>query len=90
MREKVEEQEHLIEVISNLKRDIQEIQKQIDENLVILQHYESIEDLKEQYQRLMPYLEKYGADISNENIAKVKQELLQEILGQINAKAKLL
>lgn len=89
VREKVEEQEKLIEVISNLKRDIQEIQKQIDENLAILQHYESIDDLKEQYQRLMPYLEKYGNEISNENIAKVKQELLQEILAQINAKVKL-
>ena len=87
LQEKATEQEKLIETISNIKRDIADIEKVINENLQILQHYEQI-DLKEEYPRLLPYLEKHGSDFASENVTKVKLQILTEIDNQKAAKAK--
>jgi uncharacterized protein YPO0396 len=88
IREKIDEQEGIIEVISNLKRDVQEIEKSINDNLAILQHYEGV-DLKEQYVKLLPYLDKYGDEISSENITKVRSSILGEIANLVASKSKL-
>jgi uncharacterized protein YPO0396 len=88
IREKIEEQEQIIEVISNLKRDIQEIEKAITDNLAVLQHYEGI-NIKEQYQKLMPYLSKYEDELSNQNIIKVRAALLTELANLVATKNKL-
>lgn len=88
IREKIDEQEKIIEVISNLKRDIQEIEKAITDNLAILQHYEGV-DLKLQYVKLMPYLEKYENEISSDNITKVRSAILGEIANLVASKSKL-
>ena len=88
IREKIDEQEGIIEVISNLKRDIQEIEKAINDNIGILQHYEGV-DLKEQYVKLLPYLDKYGDEISSENITKVRSSILGEIANLVATKSKL-
>jgi uncharacterized protein YPO0396 len=79
MRERNEMYEQIISTIAYLKRDVSEFEKKVDENNAVLKMYEGV-DLKAEFAKLMPYLEKYeNTYISLEIIDETRSKMLNEI-----------
>jgi len=87
IREKNVMNEEIIATITNLKRDVTEYERKIEDNIAILKHYEGIE-IKAQYSKLNPFLEKYDKFPMLENIEERRTQIMEDIGTLVSQKNK--
>ncbi len=88
MRERNEMYEQIISTIAHLKRDISEFERKVDENNAVLKMYEGV-DLKAEFTKLMPYLEKYeNTYISLEAIDETRSKMMNEVAEKLSKNIK--
>lgn len=85
-KEKQQMNEEIIGTIANLKRDVSEYERKIEENNAVLKAYENV-DLKPLFGKLIPYLEKYNEVVPTlENIEERRSQVMEDINSLISQK----